>query len=296
MRWTVWALAVVLGCGWAAPAPAGNALQVWVSILPQKYVIERIGGDLVEAHVLVGSSQSPATFEPTPLRMADLHDADLYFRIGVPFETSLLRKLQSTLPGLPVIEGRAGVELKTMSGEPATGLETSHTGHQHGPDEPDPHFWLDPSLLADHAGTVLAAMCERAPQNCPEFTKRTARLRADLERLDQEIDIILEPFEGRTVLVYHPAYGYFARRYGLRLAVVEFEGKEPEARALAGLIDRARADGIGTVFVQPQFSSRRAQTLANAVDGKVVPLEPLAENYAENLKDMARRIATSFEP
>ena len=102
------------------------------------------------------------------------------------------------------------------------------------------------------------------------------------------------PLQGKTLLVFHPSYGYFADAYGLKQIAVEMGGKEPGARQLARLIDRAKEDGVRMIFVQPQFSKGSARTIAEAIGGAVVPLDPLARDYLENLERMARDINRAF--
>ncbi len=189
--------------------------------------------------------------------------------------------------------------MTTMDGRIAetasTGHDDGHAGrHHHGPNEADPHFWMDPILFAQHARIIAAAMCESDSQSCATTQANLAGLETDLKAVDILVASILKPFEGRTLLVYHPAYGYFARRYGLKTIVVEDEGKEPEARALVALVDIARKENLTTVFVQPQFSSGRAKALASSINGRVVAIDPLALDYITNLESIANSIAESF--
>jgi zinc transport system substrate-binding protein len=298
MRFWFIASLILASCFQAHPV-AAEKLEIWVSIQPQKFICDRLGGDKVETRVLVAPGHSPATFEPTPLQMAQLQNADFFVRSGVPFEFSLMRKLSSTMPDLKIIDCCRGLDLMTMDGRPAateaTGHDEGHAGrHHHGENEADPHFWIDPILFTAHAHIITKALCEAAPESCTFFKANFATLKTDLEEVDIRIASVLKPFEGRTILVYHPAYSYFARRYGLTTAVVEVEGKEPEARALVALIERARRENLTTVFVQPQFSSRRAETLASSINGRVVALDPLALDYIDNLEALAQLIAESF--
>ena len=93
------------------------------------------------------------------------------------------------------------------------------------------------------------------------------------------------------MLVYHPAYGYLLEAYGLKQEAVELEGKEPGPRRLAELIDEAKADHIKVIFVQPQFNPASAATVAQAIGGVVVSLDPLAYDYMSNLRALAAKIA-----
>src|SRR5690606_3888118 len=100
--------------------------------------------------------------------------------------------------------------------------------------------------------------------------------------------------EGQRFLVFHPSWGYFAAAYGLVQVAIEHEGKEPGARALAGIIEQAKAEGIRVVFVQQQSAGASARAVAEAIGGRVVPLDPLAPDYLANLRRSAQAIAEAL--
>ena len=112
----------------------------------------------------------------------------------------------------------------------------------------------------------------------------------DLQSLDRRIARILEPVKGEPFFVFHPSFGYFAEDYGLQQIAVETGGAEPSARQLARLIEEARERGVRVIFVQPQFSQKSAETIASEIGGAVVPIDPLARDYVENLGKMARAV------
>jgi zinc transport system substrate-binding protein len=279
-------------CSPAPPAESTPAVRVAVSILPQSYFIERIGGDHVTVDVLVGPGRSPATYEPTPKQMADLGRADLLVTSGVPFERSLLAKITEILPELTIVDGLAGIELQPMPDQHEH--EDERETHDHG--LLDPHFWLDPQLVKVHAGTICDELVRRVPDHTGELRANLAGFVAELEAADTRIATRLAPYQGSSMLVFHPAYGYFARRYGLHQVAVEAGGKEPSARQLARLIDQVRETGNTVIFAQPQYSTRSAEVVAEAIDATVVPFDPLAPDYLANLELMAGRIEEAFRP
>lgn len=99
----------------------------------------------------------------------------------------------------------------------------------------------------------------------------------------------------RSFLVFHPAWGYFADTYGLIQVPIEKEGKEPGARALVALIEQAKREDVKAIFVQPQFSATSAEQVARAIGGRVVPIDPLSPDYADNLRAVARQIAEAAQ-
>ena len=269
----------------APPAePTGKPL-VFVSILPQAEFVQRVGGERVDVAVLLPPGQSPATYEPSPRQMTKLGRAQVYFRIGVPFERALLRKIASAMPKLNIVDTSQGIKLRRM----AAGHD-----HEHGAGAADPHTWLDPKLVKIQAGTIAHALTALAPAHAAEFERNLQSFQAELDRLDAKIAATLAPLRGRELFVFHPAYGYFADAYGLKQVAVELEGKEPSARALGALIERAKARGVKVMFVQPQFSSKAAATVARAIGGAVVPMDPLARDYESNLESMAASVRAAL--
>jgi zinc transport system substrate-binding protein len=91
-------------------------------------------------------------------------------------------------------------------------------------------------------------------------------------------------------MVFHPSWGYFAKDYGLAEVPVEIEGKDPKPSQLRELIEHAREKNIRVVFAQPQFSQKNAKIIAREIDGEVVFADPLAENWADNLLEVAQKI------
>ena len=267
-------LAVLMVGGLVSLAGAAEIpVQVSVSIMPQAWFVEEIGGDLVEVSVLVGPGHSPATYEPTPKQMAILEQANLFLAAGVPFEQGLVPRIRS-LPRAPVIAGP----------------EAEGHGHHH---DTDPHTWLDPIQAIAMADTISRHLQAMIPEQAEAIRKREKILARQLTEIHDEIGRILAPFEGRSFFVFHPAFGHFAKAYGLVQVSVEAGGHEPGPRHLAETIDRARDAGARTVIVQPQFSRKSAETVADAIGARIVVLDPLGADYPANLMKIARALAES---
>ena len=116
-------------------------------------------------------------------------------------------------------------------------------------------------------------------------------LNTELAALDAELSAALSGLDSRNFLVYHPAWGYFADRYGLTQVAIEREGKEPGARALTALIEQARREGVRLILVQPQMNPKAAEQVARAIGGRVAVADPLAADYVEGLRQLARLLA-----
>ncbi len=269
----------------ASPASTGRGAEaplVYVSIPPLQAIVEGVGGANVRVETLLPPGASPATYEPTPRQMASLAGAALFFRIGAPFEETVIAKTASLMPELEVIDCRRGVELVPMEGQ-------DHEGHGGG--LPDPHIWLDPVRAKTVTTTIGEALQKLLPGAAAELDRNAAAFRGELAETDARIAVILAPFAGRKVLVFHPAFGYLARRYGLQQVAVEVEGKAPSPRQLAVLTDALGQSDRKVLFSQPQFSHSAARAVADALGCEVVELDPLSANYPAELVVIAQRIA-----
>jgi len=280
----------ILGGAGTAVSKGNMNLQVVVSILPQAYFVERIGGRHVIVDVLVGPGQSPATYEPTPQQMAMLASADIYFRIGVPFERALMGKVPSSFPRLRMVDTRHGVLLRFFDHDHHS-AEVSHRPRQ----APDPHIWLDPKRVKIQAGTICEALKDKVPMRAAVFEANLERFLAELDAIDDDISRILSPVHGKDIFVFHPAFGYFCDSYGLNQIALEVAGKEPTGKHIAALIDMARQRGADVIFVEPQFSRKVAEAVARAIGGRIEILDPLPRNWADNIRHMALTIRQALE-
>ena len=280
---------LIFGCAEKQGSADSGKPVVFVSIIPQTGLVRAIAGELAEIHTLIGEGQSPHAYEPTARQLAQLGEADALLTIGVPFETHLLKKIVPLYPDLPIISTHAGIERRTMPHK----HHGEHCAHDHG--AKDPHIWLSPSNMIAIAENISQALRTINPANADEYRKNSEQLTNELRQLDSEIRTILAPYAGSRFYVFHPSFGYFADDYGLEQVPVELEGKSPSPRQLASLIEQAKADDVKVVFVQTQFPIRSAEVISNALGGKVVQLDPLAEDSIANLRLIADSIAQTLE-
>jgi zinc transport system substrate-binding protein len=280
VRWiAIIALATLGFSGATRAAP----LRVFVSILPQKYFVEHVGRDHVAVSVMVGPGQSPETYEPTPKQMAALSQTRLYFSIGVPFEDARLPRIQAANPALHIVPMQRGITRLPLSGSRGE------------PSGEDPHVWTSPPRVKIMAATIRDALIAVDPANRHDYETRYETFIAELDTLDREIRAVLAPAKGKSFMVFHPAWGYFADTYSLRQIPIEAEGKEPGAKSLAAVIELGKRQHVKVVFVQAQFSRRSAETVARAIGARVVAVDPLAKDYSRNLLRVARAFAEALK-
>ncbi len=261
-------------------------LSVFAGIPPQRLFIERIGGEKVDVHIMLPPGQSPATYAPSKRELARLSGARVYFRIGVPFENALLTKIAKMGITLKIVDTRVGIEMRSLNTH-------HHNQRDHGKIGTDPHIWLDPKLVKIQARTICVALSREDPDNARFFAENLDVFLKELDDLDANLRAELTPLKGETLFVFHPAFGYFADAYGLRQVAVEIGGHTPSARQLARLIEKARAEKAGAIFVQPRFSTKSAKTVADAIGCAVVPIDPMADNYIDNMKNIASKIGAA---
>ena len=274
---------VLSGCRNKPDTIEDGRLKVFVCIPPQAFFLERIGGDHVKVDVLVRAGQSPHNYEPTPQQMTDLGRAYLFFRIGLPFEERLTERIQSGHHQLTIVNTDAGIAKRAM---------THHENVEHI--AYDPHIWLSPTLIAVQAKTIADALRSADPAHSEDYRNNLNSFLQELDSTDARIRMILEPYSGRSFYVFHPSFGYFADTYGLLQVAVEVEGKSPTPKQLSALIRQARADSVKILFVQPQFDQRSAEAIAEAIEGTVMPIDPLAKDVLRNLETIAENIAQAL--
>lgn len=278
----------------APPASGEAALKVFVTLPPQAFLVKRVGGDHVAVSILVRPGSNPHTYEPTPTQMTGLAHADVYFLVGVPFEEVLKSRIQSANPRMQMVNTGQGVELRAME---AGAEHEHHDGDDHEAEaegEKDPHTWLSPLNAQVMARNVADALIELDGAHADDYRGNLEALLADLTVLDADIRAACKDLKTRQFMVFHPAFGYFADAYGLKQIPIEIEGKEPTGKSLAALIASARQDGIKVIFVEPQFSRKSAEVVAQEIGGRVVAVDPLAEDYIQNMKQVASAFAEAM--
>ena len=287
-------------------AQAEGQLRVAVTIPPQAWLVDQIGGEFVQCEVLVPAGADPHAYEPKPSQVTALGQAALYLSIGLDFEQAWLPRLTSANPAMKVVAMDAGVERIAM-GMGQVDPHTATDGRSHGQYDdteklaaearqwterngtPDPHVWTDPGNMRIMAKNVFEALQKADPRHAEAYVKNYMKARAVIEQLEAELLKLFAARMGdkRSFLVFHPSWGYFARNYALTQVAIETEGHEPSPGELAKVIQQARDAGVSVILVQPQVSSRAAQVVADEIGAQLVQADPLAYDWPENLRSVA---------
>ncbi len=279
----------------ATPVSAQTPLPVVVSILPQQYMVEKIAGHTVSATVMVMPGASPATYEPRPTQLAELSRAVLYFSIGVPFEAAWLDRIASANANLILVAMDQGIDKLPISAHNMEDTSDDIANHtvEHAPlNGLDPHIWLAPAHMLVMARTTANALGRAAPEHKALYERNLVKFIDEIKKLDTDLHALFAalPHDKRAFMVFHPSWGYFAHAYGLQQVPIEVDGKEPGPRTMQILLNAAREHAISVVFAAPQFSQKTARVIARSINGSVVSVDPLAWDWAANL----RRVADAF--
>ncbi len=304
-RCLIFAILMTGGC--VRHVDDAGTITVAVSIPPQAEFVERIGGDRVRVLVMVPPGANPHTYEPAPHQLVELSEAALYIKVGsgIEFELVWLDRIVSMNREMLVVDASEGI--KPGAAEIAGGDYASDdtrnraapepTGGDHQPahSEIDTHIWVSPRNAMIMVENTCRGLIAVDPEHREYYTARLDEYRKELAELDRSIERLFAGKTNRKFIVYHPAWGYLARDYGLEQVSVEAEGKEPTARGMKHVIDQARRLGIRAVFVSPQFNTKSAEVIAREIGGDAVHADPLAPDYIENIRAVTEALAAAME-
>lgn len=303
----------------ATGSDAGGTPQVVAAFYPLEYVASRVAGDRAEVSSLTAPGQEPHDLELSVADNATVAGADLVVLEG-GLQAAVDEAVEKNAPG-EVLDVTDVVELQALGGEDTHEGETAaehaehaeehagghaeerhadeghageghadeghaQEGHAHGDlGDLDPHFWLDPTLLADAGDAVAQKMAEVDPGGAEAYADNAADLRADLEALDRDLESGLAACERDTIVVSHDAFGYLDR-YGIEVEPVAglSPDAEPTPADLGRLQELIDEDGITTVFSERLASPALTETLAQdagVTTAVLDPLEGLTEATAE---------------
>jgi len=267
-------LGIIMSCESGKIEKKTNLISV--SILPQKYFIERIAGQDFKVNVLIPPGASPATYEPTPMQMKNVAKSVAYFKIGyIPFETVWLNNL---------IEGAGDIKLVDLS----SGIKLIRGKEKHGDHYHeggiDPHVWSSLKSVKIVSANLFQELVKMAPEKKDIYKKNYQQFLSELEELDQSAEALLIDKKGTSFMIFHPALSYLARDYGMNQISVELDGKDPSPTHMKNLVEEAKRLGIKQVFVQKQFNVENAKAIVGEIGGEVVLIDPLAEDWMAEMR------------
>lgn len=253
---------------------SGGKPIVVTSIFPLADFVGNVAGDRVEVVTLLPSGASPHTYEPTPGDIKDVAGAILLVVNGAGLDFWVEDLKSAASDSLVVLDTSVAL---ADEGLLLSGDEHDHDGEEDDHGGVNPHYWLDPVLAQKQVEAIAAALASVDPDNGDFYMDNAAGYIARLQSLDEEIRGVVQSFSSREFITFHPAWAYFASRYGLVEAAVieEAPGKEPSVEYIMHVVDVARALKVKAIFAEPQFSTEAADAIAADSGAEVLLLDPL---------------------
>lgn len=268
-----------------------NPNLVYVSIEPQKFIVDRIVDTLIQVEVLLPQGANHETFEPTAKQLRALSGSTLYLSIGLlDFERSLLDKLKSQNSGTEFVNLSEGLSL--LEGTCSHGHNHDH-GHSHSHGI-DPHVWLSAVEMASMARAIQLKLSEKFPQHSQVFADNATKLLSEIDSLHSHLARIFESTTTRKFIVYHPAFTYLARDYNLEQLSLEEEGKSPSISHMKSVLTQAKSEGIKTIFIQKEFDTAIAAVAASDFGGKAEVINPLDYHWLNNMYSMSNMLVNAL--
>ncbi len=290
MRKNLLIISAILLAAFAAMivSSCNNAIQqkrmITVSILPQKFMLEKIVGDKFVISCMLNEGNNPEAYEPSMTHLMNIEHSVAYFCIGyIGFEYAIIDKAHANNPDLKIYNNSDGIET----------IQGTHFSPEGKHDEADPHLWTSVRNAMTISKNMLDAVIELDPDNAKTYTANFNNFKAELETLDAEIKAKLAAKQGSAFLVWHPSLSYFAQDYGLKQVSLEYEGKEIPIDKLKQNIDAARESKATVLFVQQEFDSRQAETIGNELGVKMIKINPMGYEWESELTKIADAIANN---
>ncbi len=268
----------------------GEKMPVAASIFPVADMVRQVGGDLVEVISVIPPGASPHTYEPKPSVLKKISSIKIFFMIGAGLEHWNEKFVNSTDGRLKKIVLSDGVDL-------IHGKDHHHgekAGKPHSEETfANPHIWLDVEIAKSMVKKIVAAFVSIDNAHAPYYEDRGNQYMSELDSLDLTIYKEAGKFKIKQYVAFHPAWDYFARRYGLEsVGVIEsVPGKSPTPLDIKNIIGNIKKHGVKAVFAEPQFNPKVAEVIAKEAGVKVLMLDPMGgpgikgrENYIDLMK------------
>ncbi len=257
-------------------------IDVAVSIGPEVEFVKAVGGDKVNVILMVPSGSDPHTYEPLPGQLTRVSNAKMYAEVGTPveFEINYMGKIKSINPTMLVVNCSEGVNLISNTAENES-------------DEVDPHIWTDPKNAEIMVENIYQGLVQIDPADKDYFQKNRDQYLKKLDELDKNATKLIKEKNSSIIIVFHPAFGYYAKEYNLTMIAAMINDEEPSPQRIAMLVDTAQKNNIHVVFTEPQYDQKYMQSVASQIGGRVVFVNDLDENYLQNMENISKAFSES---
>jgi zinc transport system substrate-binding protein len=248
-----------------------DRINIAVSIAPQKTFVKAVGGEFVDVITMIPPGNSTGNYEPSPRELSKFSDSCVYFSMGVPAD------MANILPRAKEFNNEMRI-VKVFNE-----VSKLYKDREFAPGNRDPHIWLSPKRVILMIDTISHELSIIDEENRKVYEENAREYKNKLIELDQYIKNSLSRCANRTFIIFHPSFGYFADDYGLEMLAIEKDGKEATAKGLKEIINKAKKKGLEFVLNQKEINSKQSDAIAEELGAKIIQIEPLAENYIENL-------------
>lgn len=278
---------VLVACGQKDAAPA-KGLKIVTSFYPVYAMVKEVSGDINDVR-MIQSQSGIHSFEPSPVDIQAIYDADVFFYHAAILESWATRlQPEAEKSRVRLVEASKGLSMQRVEG-----LEDVAVGE--GMNEAslyDPHTWLDPILVGEEAQHIATVLSEIDPAHAKEYQKNAQAMAEKAEEITRRYTAIFQKSKHKTFVTQHTAFAYTASRFGLeQLGIAGISEEEPSPRQLAEIKDFIETYGVQTIFVEKGASDKLAKALASSTKVELKVLEPLEadprnnKSFLENLED-----------
>ena len=270
--------AMVAACAGGSKADIEDARVITVSILPQKYFLEKIVGDRFDVKCMLDKGGNPETYEPSMSYMMNLEKSDAYFLMGnIGFELSIRSKIREYNPDIKVCDVSEGIGL----------ISGSHHFDADDKEGIDPHTWTSVANARVIIKNMLDGVVELDPEHKAEYEKNYRDFDRELSEFQDSIALRLQPVKGGAFVVWHPSLSYFARDYGLEQISLEYDGKEVPVKYLEKKVAYAVSRKPSVFFFQKGMDTNQAQTVNAQIGTRLVEINPLGYDWKSEIRKIA---------
>ena len=265
-------LLVFSGCGSLSPADNGK-IDVVTSIFPLTDIVNRLGGEMVVSDSLIPPGSSPHLYEPSPLDIEKLNNAELVLVVGAGFDDWIrAMMIDSGIDEAKIVDLSEFVTLRKYGVEVVESdeVEDNERGF-------DPHYWVSPQKVLEFSDDLSNKLKELDADSSGLYENRYESYKSELEILDQEIKDEVEMFVRKDIVTLHDSFGYFAQDYGLNIAAVvePIGGSESSPKDIENVINKINELDIVAVYSEPQLSKDVLDAIEEDLDIKIGELDPL---------------------
>ncbi len=282
----------------AESSKIGEPIQVVVTIPVLKDFVEQVGGAHVHVLSLLSGLESEHTYSPKPSDIMAVRKAQLLVEVGIGLEVWVSPLVKSAgSRSLRVITTSKGIALIRDQNRDESRQAAEENGHSG-----NPHIWLDPENAKIMMRHITEALIKVDPPHAAEYRDNQAAYLRQLDQLQAELAERLKPITDRRIKVYHPAWPYFARRFGFHIVdeIVNQAGEEPSAHHLQTLVNMIRKERIRVIVSEPQMNQKIPDVLARETGARIVVLSPFpgalpgTDTYLSLLRYNVMQLATAL--